>query len=228
MQIGEKENFLNLFYLFLTVKFYNIKEEIHVFFRYYCQKKFFFLDIFLKFFYLFKNPYRICKDFLKKRGGKDIYLYGETPLTTMEKIAKKGEITSSDVVFELGAGRGRSSFWLSHFIGCKVIAIEWVPFFAYVANRVIKIFREKKMHFFLQDIFETKFDEATVIYLYGTCLKDEEIQNLLRKFEKLKKNTKIISISYSLSDYSTNFSYQKKWDVSFPWGDTQAYLCTRK
>ena len=78
-------------------------------------------------------------------------------------------------------------------------------------------FRCEQMH--LSD-----FSQATAIYLYGTCLSDEDILQLVQKLEVLPPSVKIITVSYPLSDYSSNFRTTKQFSASFPWGEGEIYL----
>ncbi len=64
----------------------------------------------------------------------------ETPLTSLEVIARECQLSVRDVVFELGCGRGRTCFWLNQFIGCAVIGIDYVPAFIEKALKVKRRF----------------------------------------------------------------------------------------
>jgi len=76
---------------------------------------------------------------------------------------------------------------------------------------------------------QMQLPKASVIYLYGTCLQDAEIDHIIRKLEAFSQGTKVITISYPLVDYDTNaFHMEKTFSVSFPWGETSAYLQTVK
>ena len=78
--------------------------------------KFAFLDLTFLVIYLFFNPYKISKKFLLSKKKKNIHIYGETPISTIAKIAKECEISSKDHIIELGSGRGRCCFWFSTFL----------------------------------------------------------------------------------------------------------------
>jgi hypothetical protein len=215
------------FKVYFKVKVYNFKDFLFVLFKFYKNLKFCFLDLFLLVIYFFKNPYRISRKFLENMHHEKIHVYGETPLLTFEKIAKNFEITSEDKVIELGSGRGRTSFWLSSFIKCQVVSIEWIPFFVKAAQFTAKLFKEKNVAFLKADMFKVSFLDASLVYLYGSCLEDEEIIRLTQKFKK-NENLKIITISYPLSDYDSSYTHLKSLNVSFPWGETTCYLNVKK
>jgi hypothetical protein len=218
MSIGKK------LYFFLRIKVYFLLQWIKTIFQYYSNIKFMFFDIFFSFIYLFFNPYRISRKFLEKKEYKKIYDYGETPLHEMEKIIKECNIQKQDKILELGAGRGKISFWLNYFVKCHITAIEQIPLFVKIANFFIKLFKIKNLNFICRDFFNFEFNSFNVIYLYGTTLNDEKIKALINKFKKLSSYVKIITISYSLNEYDDDFICKKSFNISFPWGQTKAYL----
>jgi SAM-dependent methyltransferase len=197
---------------------------------FYFLKNLKFLGIELCFFaaYFFKNAYRVNKEFLLNRGEKNPYVYGETPLTTFDKIARECQLLSSDTVIELGCGTGRTSFWLATFVKCQVKAIDYVPQFIQNASRIKRLFPLSNLHFLCEDFMDSRLAQATCIYLYGTCLTDSQIETLIQKFSVLPAGTKIISVSFSLADYrSSLFTIQKVFTASFYWGKTEVYLNLR-
>ena len=148
---------------------------------------------------------------------------------TYEKIAKECHLGPSDTVLEMGSGRGRGGFFLSHFFGCHVIGVERIPQFVKLANYIVSQFRLKKIQFHCRDMFTVECFHASFIYLYGTCLEEFEIKKLITLFHRFKqkaKKTKILTISYPLTDYDKQgiFQVEKVFEVDFPWGQTHAYL----
>lgn len=223
-----KEFFL-LPFLYLKVKFVNLFEFIKVIFRYYSNNSFMKWDLALLSSYLFVNPFRLSKKFLQTAGEEEIYTYGETPLTTLEEIAKKCEIKPTDTVIEMGCGRGRGCFWLHQFIHCRVIGLEYIPQFVEKAQRIKEQYHIEGVEFRLADYFQAELSEATVIYLYGTCLSSDEIILLSKRFRQLLKGTKIITVSYSLKEYDLDapFKMIKYFPAKFTWGKTMVFLQQR-
>ena len=183
------------------------------------------VDASLLMLYLYDNPFSISKRFLMKKGEEDVFTYGETPLTTLDQIAKEVSITTSDKVFELGCGRGRTCFWLSEFLGCCAVGIEHIPDFVERGDKLIKEWKLTKVQFRQEDMLKTNLEGATVIYLYGTCYEKNFIQSLIRKFQTLPKGTKIITISYPLSDFTSSgrFKVLKHFPAQFTWGAADVY-----
>lgn len=219
-----------LVWLNLVVHKRNFVEWLHVIWRYYRCLTFFQIDAALLLLYLFRNPYKISKEFLIAKGAEDIHRYGETPLTTMEHIARECGLRKEDTVFELGCGRGRSCFWLNAFIGCKVIGIEWIPEFVRLANDIKRRCHVRGVEFYAQDMTKASFYGATVIYLYGTCLEEENIKKLVQHFQSLPSGTKIITVSYALMEFGGRpfFEVMKLFSARFTWGEADVYLQVKK
>lgn len=201
-------------------------EFINVLYRYYPNLDFLKLDLSLSLPYFFKSPYAIHKKFLQRQGAEDIYTYGETPLTTLDKISQKVGLTSQDAVFDLGCGPGRTSLWLHSFISCRVIGIEQIPIFVERAQSVAQRFNLKGIEFHLGDIRDFDYSDASVIYLYGTCFDEEFLAPLIEKMRRLGKDSKIITVSYSLNEFTSEpyFEVIKQFPARFTWGEAMVFV----
>ena len=227
-----------LFWVHFKVKFINLIEYGQVVIHYYPNVNFAKIDSALLLSYLFLNPYHISSRFLSQKGEEELFTYGETPLTTLERIAHNSGITSQDVVFELGCGRGRTCFWLNQFIGCSVVGVDFVPTFIEKGNKIKKRFQVKGVSFRLEDFLQPKlcetnlnvnlnfFQGATVIYLYGSCLSAKEIRHLISLFTTLPEGTTVITVSYPLTDYQSKapFTITKQFPALFTWGEAEVFV----
>jgi Histone methylation protein DOT1 len=228
-----KENWsecFQLLWLSLLVKKRNFVEFLKVAFRYYPNLTFLKEDQSLLMRYFFKSPFRISKEFMQRRGEKDIHVYGETPLTTLDYIAEICGITRSDIVYELGSGRGRGCFWLNAFVHCKAVGIEFIPEFVQRALAVKQSLHVDGVDFVCEDMLTADYDAATVFYLYGTCFDAVFIKKLIDRFLKVKSGTKIITVSYTLNDYTHQplFEVMKRFPAMFTWGEADVYLHIKK
>lgn len=220
-------DYLNLFFLKIKTSIYLLTENIQNIFRYYSSNNFYKIDLYFIFLYFFQNPFKLSKRFLEKKGEVDIYTYGETPLTTLELICKKCQLSTMDVVFELGCGRGRTCFWIHSFIKCRVIGVDFVPVFIQKANQIKNHFELKNIEFRLEDFLKTDLKSGTVFYLYGICLSDENIRRLIKRFERLPNGIKIITMSYSLLDFTSNkdhFKILDTFEAPFLWGSCRVFI----
>ena len=221
--IGE---FFYLLWVNLTVQIRSTIDFFRIAFKYYSNVEFMKADLSVLLMYFFRSPYAISKHFLTKKGEEDVYAYGETPLATMDIIAQECRIQKEDTFFEIGSGRGRVCFWIHSFIGCRVVGIEFIPEFVSYANSIKKRLHLDGVEFRLQNMLEADYSGATVCYLYGSCLSDDSIESLIKKFASLPPGTKIITVSYPLSDYAggEGFEVMKRFTVPFTWGMGDVFL----
>ena len=197
-------------------EFFRIKrvlwtEQVRVIRRYYPKSpRFALLDVCLGLSHLFFNPYRVCR----KRGE----VYGETPLTTLHRMVEALELSSSDTWLELGSGRGRGCLWISQFVGCKTIGLEKISLFTQLPRLLSTLFRLPAA-FHCKDFFATDLSRATCVYIYSTCLTDEELSLLAEKLTSLPAGARVLTISAPLPGWAS-----RPLPVSFPWGATEAYI----
>jgi len=222
--------YFKLLWLRFIVTYFNLKEFLLTLFLYYPNWQFARVDTYLLRNYIFQNPYRLSKKYHEEKGIGGIHSYGETPLTTMEKIARECGLKASDKVYELGAGRGRACFWLQSFVGCEVVGIEFVPTFVRIAQQVKRKFNIQGVTFLYRHILEVDYSDATVIYYYGTCAETSFIQALVDKLKVLPPGTKVITVSYPLISYMDEpiFELITTFSASFAWGKANVYLQVKK
>lgn len=229
-QFKSLDEIVYLTWIKLKVIVINFIEFMRVIFHYYGELKFLKIDLKLIISYFFNNPYQVSKQFLSSKRSKNLYAYGETPLTTLELIAKECQLSVRDTVFELGCGRGRTCFWLHHFIGCQVVGIDYVPQFIERANEVKALFHLSGIEFRLENFLETNFSRATIIYLYGSCYSTSFIKQLVSHLETLPLGTKVVTVSYPLTNYQKKPSFKllKQFPAKFTWGVAEVYLQIKK
>lgn len=220
------KDFFKLLWVNFIVSIKNLIEFIKVVFFYYGSFSFLKADLALRLMYLFNNPFKVSKRFLEKKGAEDVYAYGETPVTSLEIISRECGLNARDCVYELGCGRGRTCFWLHSFIGCQVVGIEYIPEFVERANWIKNRFNIQNLEFRLADMTMADLSGATVCYLYGSCLDDKTIEKLAEHLAELPGGTKVITVSYSLSEYSKKgtFEVMKRFIVPYTWGDADVFL----
>jgi precorrin-6B methylase 2 len=220
--VGE---WLELLWLRVVVACRNSIEWARVVWRFYFSPTpFWRWDLALLRQYAWKNPFCISRSYLEKQGASDLHLYGETPLTTLALIAQYAGWHRGDTLFELGAGRGRTCFWLRAFVDCRVVAIEQVPEFVAKAQSVQQRYIIDRLEFRCGDMLNADLTGATGVYLYGTCLSDEEIGAVVSAFEQLAPGTQIVTVSYSLADFSSSYRTVKIFQAPFTWGVADVYI----
>jgi SAM-dependent methyltransferase len=206
-----------LFSLFFKVRFFLFLEERKVHKRY---PHFRASDRRFAKAYRLSNPFRISRKFLEAKGEREVDLYGETPLTVFEEIGNACHLTSSDHFFELGCGRGRGALFISSHFGCQVTGVDWIAEFITRAQSL-----SPSTQFLCCDMTEMSFEEATAIYLYGTCLQDAQIMKLIERLKSLPPSTSIVTVSYPLTDYAPeSFIVTASWQAVYPWGVADLFV----
>jgi SAM-dependent methyltransferase len=216
---------IKLLYIAVAHFFLQCKYNIITLIKYRKFKKFIATWLRLKCSYLLCSAYTFSKLFLINNNSQDIYLYGETPLLTMDYIAKQANITSRDHVYEIGAGAGFTCIWLHEIIGCKVTAIEQVPKFC---NILVKnCSRLTNLEVICNDFLLVDYSKASVIYLYGSNLDKNTICKLIDLLLTTKANTTIITVSWQLLSFIDSnklFTLEKKLEVKYDWGTADVYI----
>ncbi len=161
-----------------------------------------------------------------KQGAEDPYQYGETPLTELERIARAAEVGRNDVVYDLGCGTGRTSFFLNAVFGCKVQGIEIIPHFFERADAIKARAGNEDVSFICTDMLETDFAAATVVYFFGTCSEDDFVKALIERMKlSLQPGARVITISYPLNEFGgSSFVLQEEIPTKFNWGTSTAFL----
>lgn len=211
----------------IYVKLWLLIEEWKIRRYFYSDRSFAIADKAFKEAYKGLNPYRICREFLESQGVVDSHAYGETPLTTLKQIVTAFGIHEGERILELGSGTGRCALFFNTYVGCLVTAIEWVPAFNIIGKKLVQTLGLKGITFTQKDMREVSFEQFDYIYLFGTCLSDASIESLVKKFIKLPHAIKIITVSFSLKEYSDQFIVEKTIQGKFPWGKTEIYLNRR-
>lgn len=212
--------------VYFKVKFLNLIDFVKNIFYYYKNIRFAVIDLSLLLYYFWKSPYRIARLEARTRHIPSLEPYGETPLSTMEIIARNCALNDHDVVYELGCGRGRTAFWLAFFCGCRVVGIDAIDVFISRAQNRVNRFHIHNVEFRTGDLLTATFEDATVLYLFQSQLTDEEIKTCFQNLCRQKKPLKVITISYWFGEYVADTSCQllQEFEVDFPWGTTTCYL----
>ncbi len=198
---------VELFYLYFAVRGYEWLQQRRVRQLFYHDLQFKALDqAILK----GPNPYRL----------QEAFPYGETPLCSLKEIADRCGLQKEDRVVDLGCGRGRGAFFLSHHYGCQVQGIDMIKPFIQRAQDLTEEYQTEKVSFSRQDMRRFNFSQATFVFFYGTTFSDKFVQELSRALKALPKGSKIITVSYPLE----GFELKDQFSVSFPWGSGEVYV----
>lgn len=195
--------------------------------RYYPNRRFRQTELQCLLAYLMRSPEAICRRYLRDASDDEVQkIYGETFLTTLEQISDAVGLTEHDVVYDLGCGRGRGVFWFNAIRGCRAIGVDINRYFIIQARRIQRKTEIEGVEFVLGNVLDLDYDDASVIYLYGTAFSDRAIVRLVRRFESLKPGTRVVSVSYPLNAYTRSpmFELEKTLNCAYPWGETEVYI----
>ena len=186
--------------------------------------------------YFFLNPFVHCPAFLAQHDPDRVQTpYGETPFRTLHYLGQHLGLTPADRWYDLGCGRGRGLFFLHALFQCSVQGVEINPRFVAGIERIIQRYMLTNIGVTLCNMLDLRYDDATVLYLYGSALSDQALRNLMPALASLQAGARIISVTHALEDYldtlSTHpqpvLSRQHHWCVRYPWGLADVYVYVR-
>ncbi len=126
-------------------------------------------------------------------------IFVPTPPDVVDAMLKLAEVTSNDVVYDLGSGDGIIVVTAAEKFGARGVGIDIDPQRVKEANeRIQKAGVQDKVKILNQDLFTTDISPATVVTLY---LLPSLNQKLIPKLNKeLKPGTRIVSQSFNMGD----------------------------
>lgn len=201
---------------------FSFREERKVRKQFYSHNAFVVVDQLLKKLYRFKNPYTICKQFLKSQGASCVDAYGETPLTVFHQMFSLGGLTSQDRFVDLGCGRGRGVLFASTVWNADAIGVEQIPFFCQQGEKISQI--QPKVQFFCQEMCSFPMHLGTFFYFYGLCLDEQDLLKACVALQKMPSKAKLVTVSFPITEYISDFSLLSSWEAIYPWGKAELFL----
>jgi predicted RNA methylase len=124
-------------------------------------------------------------------------IYVPTPQEVVDAMLKLANVTSKDVVYDLGCGDGRIPITAAKNFGARGIGIDIDPQRIKEANENLKTSGvSDKVKFMNADLFETNISEATVVTLY--LLPSLNIKLMPKLQKELRAGTRIVSHSFDM------------------------------
>lgn len=169
--------------------------------------------------YFFSSPYSIIK---KYGDGSENFIYGETPLLTVDRILCDAGITQDDTLIDLGCGRGLMLFGAYLSKDIKATGIDIVEPFIEKGNRIASALKTDKVRFKKIDINDYDFSLGNIFFIAGTTFEDDVLKKITKKISQIKGNVKIISLSQKIDN--EHFPVILKRKYQFSWGDNLVYI----
>ena len=126
--------------------------------------------------------------------------YVPTPQTVVDRMLEVAEVTSKDVVYDLGCGDGRIVITAAKKYGARGVGVDIDPERIREAEANAKAAGvESLVSFKLGDALKADVSQATVVTLYLLSSSNLRLRPLLTK--QLKPGSRIVSHAFSMGDW---------------------------
>jgi SAM-dependent methyltransferase len=140
-------------------------------------------------------------------GGLDVFaqrtpdvIYVPTGFDVVVQMLKLAEVTSRDIVYDLGCGDGRFVVTAARQFGARGVGIDIDPERIKEARELsARTGADDKVRFIQGDLFETDISEATVVTLYLLTRLNLKLRPKLMR--ELKPGTRIVSHAFDMGDW---------------------------
>jgi SAM-dependent methyltransferase len=124
-------------------------------------------------------------------------IFVPTRESVADDMLQMAEVTSADVVYDLGSGDGRIVMLAAQKYGARGVGIEIDPKLVAIARQVAKEGEaEARVTFIHGDLFEANISPATVVTLYLSPGVNKKLEPKLRK--ELRPGTRIVSHQFPI------------------------------
>jgi trans-aconitate methyltransferase len=127
-------------------------------------------------------------------------IYVPTPQEVVDKMLEVAKVGKADVLYDLGSGDGRIPVTAAKRFGIRAYGIDIDPQRIEEANEnARKNGVASLVQFKQEDLFKTKFSDATVVTLY--LLPDLNVKLRPRLLAELKPGTRIVSHQFDMGTW---------------------------
>ncbi len=120
-----------------------------------------------------------------------------SPNRVVEYMLKLAELTTGEVLFDMGAGDGRTVIMAARTFGARGVGIELREDLAKKAmTNIHQNGLEDRVSIVNDDMFNVNLTEADVVYLYLTTSANEKVKPKLER--DLKKGARVVSHDYEI------------------------------
>jgi SAM-dependent methyltransferase len=145
----------------------------------------------------------------------DIFFVG-TPQRVVEAMLTLAQVTSRDVVYDLGSGDGRIVILAAQKYGARGIGIEIEPRLVTLSRQVAREAEvADKVTFVEGDLFTADISAATVVTLWLSPSINTQLEPKLRR--ELRPGTRIVSHQFRIGDWMPEQQIQVADEDVFLW-----------
>lgn len=148
---------------------------------------------------------------LMAQAGKDV-MWMPTTNNLVTEMLDAAQVTSTDVVYDLGAGDGKIPIEAAKRFGARAVGIEFNPDLAALARRnAQQAGVSERVTIVTGDIFKEDFSNATVVTLYLLTQLNIKLKPTLLS---LKPGTRIVSNTFAMGTWEPDESILSNGEVS--------------
>ncbi|NJK38660.1 MAG: class I SAM-dependent methyltransferase [Oscillatoriales cyanobacterium RM2_1_1] len=126
--------------------------------------------------------------------------YIPTPLDAVQVALELAVVTDQDILYDLGCGDGRVVIAAAQQFGARGIGIDINPDQIWAAQQKAEAAQVgDRVKFYVENLFESDFTEATVMFLY--LLPHLNLKLKPRLLAKLRPGTRIISRDFDMGEW---------------------------
>ena len=143
-------------------------------------------------------------------------VYVPTPQEVVDKMLEMAKVGKGDVLYDLGSGDGRIPVTAAKRFGIKAVGIDIDPQRIAEAkenarkNKVANLVQFKQ-----EDLFKTRFSDATVVTLY--LLPDLNVKLRPRLLAELKPGTRIVSHQFDMGTWKPERKLEMNGRTIYLW-----------
>ncbi|PSB59355.1 SAM-dependent methyltransferase [Chamaesiphon polymorphus] len=127
-------------------------------------------------------------------------IYVPTPQAVVDRMLAIAKVNSKDKLYDLGSGDGRIPITAARKFGIRATGIDINPERIREANiNAKKAGVTDRVRFLNQDLFQSKFSDATVVTLY--LLPELNVKLRPQLLSQLKPGTRIVSHAFDMGDW---------------------------
>jgi predicted O-methyltransferase YrrM len=127
-------------------------------------------------------------------------VYVPTPQAVVDRMLALAKVNSKDVLYDLGSGDGRIPITAARKFGIRATGIDINPQRIQEANTNAKTAGvTDRVRFLNQDLFQSKFSDATVVTLY--LLPELNVKLRPQLLSQLKPGTRIVSHAFDMGEW---------------------------
>jgi ribosomal protein L11 methylase PrmA len=144
----------------------------------------------------------------------DVIFVG-TPMPVVEAMLRLAQVTSGDVVYDLGSGDGRIVIAAAKEYGARGVGIEIDPDLVRdAAENARRADVSDRVHFLNQNLFDADMSEATVVTLYLLPSLNARLQP---KLTQLRPGTRIVSHAFGIGTWAPQQTMEVAGEKIYFW-----------